>query len=559
MWELDDLQLPQIRGIFREEMEAIELNAYRKGESPRTLMERAGKAVAQYINEHFTGKVAGHIVIFISAGNNGGDGLVIPRFLENPGKITLIQTRNKPMTSEEAKAMFELLHGWSEENSEKIDRFVYTEDNETVEEYYTNWKAIDLADIESVLQEADLIIDSIFGFKITSAIRPPYDRILELFAGLKPFNEESLPQQRLDSIDHQALLDQDHLFLSVDIPSGLDSNTGQWHGSKFLPDLTLTFQYTFRGMERHHLPSALVDIGLEQDENYMTNELLFVTHMPKRDPYSHKGVNGRLMIIGGSDEYTGAPVLSSMAGLRMGIDTVRTAVPETIRDIVAGYSKDFLIVKTKGDYHSPKNTKFLVDLATRRHQTTVIGPGMSNKSDCLKFAREFISRAHQKNALVVDADAIRAFRGHTGLLHNTNAIITPHKAELRYLLNEELPSEPQELLEFVEMKARQLHVTIVLKGKTDIITNGYRTFLNHTGHAGMTVGGTGDVLAGVIGSMACFVRVPFFAAVLGTYVMGLAGEAAAEKYGYSLLASDIIEELPGVLMRLQKVQDEVYH
>ena len=115
------------------------------------------------------------------------------------------------------------------------------------------------------------------------------------------------------------------------------------------------------------------------------------------------------------------------------------------------------------------------------------------------------------------------------------------------MLKENIPDKMEDLIPFLEEKARDLEVTILMKGRIDIITNGYRTLLNETGHPGMTVGGSGDVLAGVIAAAVNFIDDPFIAASVGAYLMGRAGEFAAEKYGNSLIASDIIKEIPRVL------------
>jgi ADP-dependent NAD(P)H-hydrate dehydratase / NAD(P)H-hydrate epimerase len=574
--DFSKVQLQEIRGIFREEMQAIEMNAYLKGISPKDLMVTAGSQVASYLNKNynFSNK---KILIVISSGNNGGDGLVIARLLENYDTLTIIQLSKKNMKSKEGKDVLAEFNEYSTSKS-KINKLIISDDvSDLLQdptkliECYKDWTSISITEIFEHVKKVDVIIDSIFGFKLNSKVKEPYNFVLAEFAKLFELNpttetietkesqidvstENQLSQTEVEDQQDQDINIEERypMLFSVDIPSGLDCNNGKWHCEPYFPTLILTFQYSKRGIEKHHMIYEVLDIGIEDRQNYIPDDIFTIFHFPERDPDSHKGLNGRILIIGGSDEYTGAPVLSSLASLRMGSDTVRTVVPESIRDIVAGYSKDFLILKVKGNYHSTRNTKFLADLAIRRHNVCVMGMGLSNKDDCLKFIRDFIRLIHTKMSLVIDADAIRAFRGNLGLLHNTKAVITPHRAELRWVLEEEIPSDPQELVDFLQMKARQLGITIVLKGRVDIITNGYRTFLNYTGHPGMTVGGTGDVLAGVIGAVAGFVRIPFFAAVIGTYIMGKAGELAAEKYGNGLLASDVVEELPNVLLEMEK-------
>ena len=137
-------------------------------------------------------------------------------------------------------------------------------------------------------------------------------------------------------------------------------------------------------------------------------------------------------------------------------------------------------------------------------------------------------------------------------MKDSGAIITPHRAELRMMLGKEIPENPQDLITFLQETASDLGIIILLKGQIDIITNGKRTILNSTGHPGMTVGGTGDVLAGIVGAVNCFIDDSFMATSIATYIMGKSGERAAAKYGNSLLASDVIEEISGVILNLEQ-------
>ena len=528
-WE--SLFLSEIKGISREEMRAIESRAYSSETTPSTLMERAGRGCAEYIRNNLEKQ---RVAILISSSNNGGDGLVIARdLIENDWDVTVIQLSSRPMRSPEAKKAETTLEKLN--NGTLLQILPPTElEAEFTSPRSEKWRLIDIKQYNEIISECSLIVESIFGINISTPIRSPYDLYLTALAKIAPLDSES-----------------EKTLVSIDIPSGMDSNSGEWYGPEFRPTLTLTLQYSKRGLEKSGFAYHCVDIGIHSFDNFVTDDHLYAYFYRERDSESHKGDNGRLMIIGGSDEFTGAPVLSTRAALRMGVDTVRTVIPESIRDVVAGYSENFLITKVKGKYLTPKSLNQIYELALRRHETVVMGMGISNKQEVWKFVREFVKKIGTKIQLVLDADGLRAFRGHNELLYNTHAILTPHRAELRYLLGEDVPKDKQELITFLEERAKKLQCTIVLKGKVDIITNGYRTFLNYTGHPGMTVGGTGDVLAGVISSVTCFVKDPLFAAAIGTYIMGRAGERSAVKYGNSLLATDIINEIPAVIMELE--------
>ena len=500
----DELNLTDISHITREEAIAIEEAEYSTGVTPYSLMLNAGKGICEFIQNKYK---SDQILILSGGGNNGGDGAVAASRLGDTHKVELIYLRS-PNTREAKKAFEDL-------NSSDVSSFILDKD-------------ISLEELVSKIKKAPIIVDSIFGIGINSEIRSPYNEIIKLFSELG---------------DEQKIV-------SVDIPSGMDCNTGEWYCDSFIPDDIVTMQYTKKCFLTltDETNIVIADIGIKKRSGYVTSEFLLKQFWPRRDLDSHKGQNGQIMVIGGSDEFTGAPVLSGMATMRSGIDTLRIVVPETIRDIVAGYAEDFIVVKVQGERISSKAFRKYRDMAVARHDVICIGMGMSNHPDCNKFTREFFEFAKEKVKFVLDAEAVRAFRGKTdSLKNNSGVVITPHRAELRMMLKENIPEKMEDLIPFLEEKARDLEVTILMKGRIDIITNGYRTLLNETGHPGMTVGGSGDVLAGVVAAAVNFIDDPFIGASVGAYLMGRAGELTAEKYGNSLIASDIIKEIPRVL------------
>ena len=149
-------------------------------------------------------------------------------------------------------------------------------------------------------------------------------------------------------------------------------------------------QYSKAGLSNLPKTTEIIsaDIGISKESAYYVNEGHLLNFWPKRKLDSYKGQNGRILVIGGSDGFTGAPVLSGMATLRAGVDTLRIAVPEIIRDIVAGYAEDFIVLKVRGERHSNKGFKRFQDLAVNRHDVIAIGMGISNHPDVTKFVRE---------------------------------------------------------------------------------------------------------------------------------------------------------------------------
>ena len=529
----ESLNLLPIEAVSCEEMEAIENKAYFSGVKPFELMERAGKKVAEYILDNYP---ASKILILIASGNNGGDGLIAGKYLHlRSRQVTIIKLSSQPMKSQEGKKAQTQV-----EEIQAIKMYKLNSTNITTPEEKKDEEVISLKSYKKLLNSSDLILDAIFGMKLRTKVREPINQYIAELGKIFPFVNKNENKK------------EGKVLVALDLPSGLDSNSGQWLSEEFLPNIVLAIQYCKLGVKKLRLSTETLDIGLHTKANWISHYSYYLTFMKTRDPFSHKGQNGRLMIVGGSDEYTGAPVLATKAALRTGVDTVRTIVPESIRDIVAGYSEDFLIGTAEGSYFHSKQADYFAKFAINRHTCVAIGMGTSNKPEVQKFIRRFVAQTKKKISLVIDADGIRSFGNFLDILQGSGVILTPHRAEIRDLLNEEIPIGGQALISFLEQKAKKLGVIFVLKGKIDIITNGTRTFLNKTGHSGMTVGGTGDVLSGVIAAFACFIKDKFFASVIGAYIMGIAGEIAAQKYGNSLLATDIIKNIPQVLLELEE-------
>ncbi len=508
MWQLEDLSLLPVEYITREESLAIETNEFLSGIKAYDLMLKAGKAIA----DHVSSLNLENIVVLSGSGNNGGDGIVAAGILAKEHKTTLILIK-KPKTKEAKKALKGL----------KSDKLRIKELNQDV----------NLKEIIELMKNSDIIVDALIGVGLQREVRAPYSDIITEFS---------------KSNVH---------ICCVDVPSGLDCNSGKWYSESYTPNSIVTMQFTKAGLKQfdHNGIIKIAPIGISDESAYYINSGHFINFWPLRESDSHKGENGRIIVIGGSDGFTGAPVLSGMSALRAGVDTLRIAVPETIRDIVASYAEDFIVLKVKGDKLTTKGFNRFRELLVNRHDVATIGMGLSNHPECNKFVVELFEYIKGRIRIVLDADAIRAFRGRLDLLQDSGVIITPHRAELRMMLDEQIPENPHDLILFLEKTASRLGIVILLKGKIDIITNGKRTFLNATGHPGMTVGGTGDVLAGLVGAANCFIEDSVIATAIAANIMGRAGEYAAKKFGNSLLASDVIKEIPMVIMDLESLKE----
>lgn len=246
----------------------------------------------------------------------------------------------------------------------------------------------------------------------------------------------------------------------------------------------------------------------------------------QRPSDTHKVQNGKVLVIGGSRKYTGAPALTAQAALRAGADLVKVLTAQVARPIVQGFSEN-LIVESYGQRFNESSLEKAWELE-KWADATVIGPGLSEFDE--KALEEFGEKAGD---LVIDAEAIEP------LLNSSGGIFTPHSGEAQ-IMRQEYGSE--------KAFASETGNKVLLKGETDKIFSEEREFENKTGSAGMTVGGTGDVLAGIVASFSSQGLDNTEASRLAAYVNGRAGEKAFEKYGNGLLATDLIDEIPKVLV-----------
>jgi len=278
---------------------------------------------------------------------------------------------------------------------------------------------------------------------------------------------------------------------------------------------------------------------------FEVNDKFVLQSIQLRKLNSRKGENGRVAIIGGSYLYHGAPLLSALGASKTGVDLVYLAVPPTLVTPIRSYSPNFIVIPlpdgkmTKGCIN--KLLKWLPDV-----DSAVIGPGVGRqRTDGLKnLVRELCSRNVK---IVLDADALRPEIASE--VSGKDAVVTPHDGEFKRLFRVELDKSVEVRTKTVQDFAAKEKLTILSKGNIDIISNGSRTALNRTGTPAMTVGGTGDVLAGVVSGLIAQGMEPFAAASSGAYVTGLAGELASEHLGLHISPTDLISKLPYVLKR----------
>ncbi len=250
----------------------------------------------------------------------------------------------------------------------------------------------------------------------------------------------------------------------------------------------------------------------------------------KRKKRSRKGDNGRVLVIGGSEEYPGAVYLASVAALRMGADLVRIAAPEKVAWTINSLCPDLITIKLKGDFITARHNDIIRE-AVDWSDVVLIGNGMGQRKSTADFIRKII-RENRDKKKVIDADAIKAVR----LQDVNNSILTPHRKEFEILLDNSGLDEGN-------ISDRLEDNIILLKGHVDRIISRDRTSINRTGNPGMTVGGTGDVLSGICAGLLCQGRSLFDSARLGARLNGQIGDRLQKKLGFGFIASDFLEEL----------------
>jgi len=259
---------------------------------------------------------------------------------------------------------------------------------------------------------------------------------------------------------------------------------------------------------------------------------------PKRKITSRKGDFGRVLVIGGNQMFSGAPSFVGMAALKSGCDLSIIAAPKRSADIAATYSPDLITVPLEGKYLSTTHLKKLREI---KCDCVVIGNGLG-RLDATKRAVRFILKQIEK-PFVIDGDAIHSIIEDIDSIKGKEIVFTPHKTEFNLLSGLKLTNDLDENVKHVIEFSKKYKSVIVLKGNTDIISNGEKILLNKTGNPFMTKGGTGDILAGITGGLLARKVSAFDAACCATFLTGLAGDIAAKEYQDSTTASDIINNI----------------
>ena len=337
--------------------------------------------------------------------------------------------------------------------------------------------------------------------------------------------------------------------LAVDVPTGIDSDTGEVLGTAVKADLTVTFHKAKLGLNKakKYVGELVVkDIGLPKEiEQYAGPGDVYLATKP-RSPTAHKGDFGRSAGYWRKRVYSGAPTLVSLGAMRTGVDIVYLAAPAKTAYAISSMSPDLITIKLEGNNLKPSNMETLKPYLSMV-DAVAMGPGLGlnpETADFVKLCVEEVEKAGKP--LLLDADGLKAFAKFKRPL-KVPLVLTPHAGEYAILTGETLPENQEERALAVQKTAKKLNAVILVKGKVDIICDAERVKLNFTGNPGMTVGGTGDVLSGIVGGLMAQHVDPFEAAVAGAFVNGAAGDFVASEIGFHMVATDIIDWIPQVL------------
>jgi hydroxyethylthiazole kinase-like uncharacterized protein yjeF len=342
-----------------------------------------------------------------------------------------------------------------------------------------------------------------------------YDAIVDALLGVGAKGELREPIKSLVSVMNSAKAKK----IAADIPT-----------PGFKADKTISFHNA-------KTPDAIVvSIGIPREADTFCGPGDVYCALPQRTGSEHKGDFGRLLVISGSTDYVGAPILAAKAAYRTSIDLVTLACPKYVAERV---SDPVLMIKPLSlDSHlSGADVDIVLKL---NYDSVVLGNGIGLHDETRSFVREFLRKTDKP--VVIDADALKLIEPR----HiRPNHILTPHATEYKNLFGE-LPEEMDARTKHVADSAKKANAVILLKGSIDIISNGVRTKYNRTHNPGMTVGGTGDVLAGITGALAVKAD-PFTAACAAAFLSGLSGNFCRDEKGYSFTASDVLEKIPDAI------------
>lgn len=481
-------------------MSIIDINADYLGVKRRLLMENAGSKLADLIYKIGEEKSSKNVCIFAGKGGNGGDGFVAARHLAKKISVTVyLLGSRKDITKKSTIQNWNILENMF--HTIKVCELKDTQELEQLEINETN----------------TIIVDAIFGTGIKGKIGGLQFKVISF----------------INSCHKKG-----NTVISVDTPSGIDPNTGNSTNIHVEADYTCVFHKLKKGLNSKNAGNLIVvPIGIPNEAELIAGpgDLLAIM---KEDKWLKKGDKGRILIVGGSNVYSGAPALAGLGALRAGADLVTIYAPKEISHAIRTYSPEFIVQSYDSSHLKEEN--ITISLLTN-HDVILLGPGIGRDPETKEAVTKIQKICKEKKLLcVIDADALHLID--PSLLYE-KVILTPHAGEFQAITNIKLPTGFQdfsERLKYVKKVTKHSPAIWLVKGPWDIISSKGRTKINKTGNPKMTQGGTGDVLAGLVAGFIFRSYDPFYSATLSAFINGTAGELA--KNDFSVIK--LIDKIP---------------
>lgn len=505
--------------VTASEQGRIDRSALEYGVAEDTLMESAGRGAAEWIREHVHLHRA---VILVGPGGNGGDGLVVARYLLEAG----IEVETLLFTERETLAPT---------TQTMLDRL-------TEAGGFTR-PAGDAQPLDSLLDAPEtVVIDALFGSGLSRRLEAPYADAVEAV------NRSSA------------------WTISIDLPSGIDSDAGELLGPAIRADVTLAMEFLKPGHLLYPAAGlcgsiAVVRVAYPQAclESVATIGRVLEPRgagkrLPPRLPQGHKGTFGRVLLVAGSLGMTGAAVLACQGALRAGAGLVKLLVPSSLNPIFEGSLPEVITSPVReANGHLIRESLDGQEELLEEADVVAVGPGLSRFAGTLELVARLIESFD--GPMVVDADALFGIAQQPALLDRLGgrAIITPHPGELARLVDRPAAEVDRHRRTIAHDMAVDRHVVVLLKGRPTVIgcPDG-SVYFNPTGNTGLATGGSGDVLTGILAGLLAGGATAEDAAVAGAYAHGLAAEIYAEKHAErSLLPSDVLHLLPRAFRMLE--------
>ena len=488
------------------------------------LMENAGRGAIRFLWEQFPDIEKKTVGVIAGRGNNGGDGFVMARYLKQKGiQVQGYLLADADRVQGDALANLNLLKPLEVPVVEIPDEASFFK-------------------IKSEMLGIDIWIDAILGTGLKSDVKGYFKTIIDYINRLgKP-------------------------IFAVDIPSGLNSDSGQPCGACICAAATATFAFAKTGHMVY--PGAgytgklkIVDIGIPPHivtavgpNHFLLTAQLIRSHVIPRSTEAHKGSNGHLLVVAGSTGKTGAATMTSMAALRTGAGLVTLGVAESLNTALEGQMIEAMTVPLpeSGSGVLGESAFNAIQKELPGKRCLAIGPGLGQAADTKKLIRKIIRQS--EIPIVVDADGLNNLNGDVELFSKAKApiILTPHPGEMARLLGTNVSKIQQNRIKCARQFSVQHRVHVVLKGARTIIAHpDGRVYINPTGNAGMASGGMGDVLTGMIAGLIVQGFTPEAACHAGVYLHGAAADTLVEDMGpYGYLAGDVINAIPGEIKKI---------